>query len=187
MDHNERSAEENCESCVKELSRFIEMIPFENSEQFSQIQQSQQKTIDPKNKLKNQNFFPAFDSFSFNRQFNNISLATQPENQEISLNQNFKRNLTLKDLTKVILKKIDFCFKEVWFIKKIVCFKTLLEKNEDKLPLFYQQQETDELLEGNSSLQEFVVGCLLDPNFPNFVKQVESILTDILKSEENQT
>lgn len=66
--------------------------------------------------------------------------------------------------------------------------KVLLEKNEAKLPLFYQQQSENELLGGDKdtdALREFIVCCLLDPTFPGFVNKVERLFTDIVKNEIN--
>jgi hypothetical protein len=61
-----------------------------------------------------------------------------------------------------------------------------LEKNEEKLPLFYQQQSENELLGGtkeNDALKEFIVCCLLDPTFPGFVNKIERLFTEIVKNE----
>jgi hypothetical protein len=63
-----------------------------------------------------------------------------------------------------------------------------LEKNEAKLPLFYQQESENELLNGdkeNDALKEFIVCCLLDPTFPRFVTKVETLFTNIVKNEIN--
>ena len=63
----------------------------------------------------------------------------------------------------------------------------MLEKNEHKLPLFYQQQTENDLLdckeEDTNSMKEFIICCLLDPKFPGFVRKVERELTGIIANE----
>ena len=65
----------------------------------------------------------------------------------------------------------------------------MLKKNENKLPLFFQQQqlvnekETDS--ESEKMLQEFIKLTLLDPNFVNYVEKVEKIFTSCLEIEIN--
>jgi hypothetical protein len=64
--------------------------------------------------------------------------------------------------------------------------KVLLEKNEQKLPLFYQQQPIEDLfdeIKEKNTLEEFIISCLLDPSFPNFVSRVEKLITNIMESE----
>ena len=61
-----------------------------------------------------------------------------------------------------------------------------MDKNEHKLPLFYQQQSDDDLLDNSGTLKEFIVCCLLDPKFPGFVSRVEQHFTDILLNESDQ-
>ncbi|CAF0839819.1 unnamed protein product [Brachionus calyciflorus] len=63
--------------------------------------------------------------------------------------------------------------------------KTLMTKNEHKLPLIYQQESENELLNGEEDkvLQEFIICCLLDPKFPNFVKKVDNLFNTVLKDE----
>jgi hypothetical protein len=67
-----------------------------------------------------------------------------------------------------------------------------MKKNEHKLPLFYQQQESpqssDSMLPSSKeerSLREFVVCCLLDPAFPSFVKKIEKVFNQVLNDELN--
>ena len=53
-----------------------------------------------------------------------------------------------------------------------------MDKNEYRLPLFYQQVEekdTQNEIKENETLNEFVVCCLLDPKFPAFVNKMEKI------------
>jgi hypothetical protein len=59
----------------------------------------------------------------------------------------------------------------------------LLEKNESKLPLFYQNQKESELIKDEKALEEFIVSTLLDPQFPSFVNKVEKSLADLINSE----
>jgi hypothetical protein len=61
--------------------------------------------------------------------------------------------------------------------------KVLLEKNLNKLPLFYHKIEETEV--DCSSLEEFIVNCLLDSTFPRFVDKVEKTFCNLMKSELN--
>lgn len=63
--------------------------------------------------------------------------------------------------------------------------QTLIAKNEHKLPLLYQNRPENELLNDkeDSALEEFIICCLLDPNFPGFVNKVECVLKNILKDD----
>ncbi len=60
-----------------------------------------------------------------------------------------------------------------------------MDKNKQKLPIFYEQVEEAELIgrADKSALDEFVVCCLLDPKFPGFVKKIENVLNGVLKDE----
>ncbi len=57
-----------------------------------------------------------------------------------------------------------------------------MRKNLDKLPLFYHKIEENET---DSSLEEFIVCCLLDSTFPQFVEKVEKTFCNLMKSELN--
>lgn len=63
-----------------------------------------------------------------------------------------------------------------------------MDRNEHKLPLFYQQQSNADLTDEKeeSTLKEFIVCCLMDPKFPKFVRNVESVLTNIVNNELNE-
>ena len=116
LDHNGVTGQENCELCIKELRRFIDIVPFENSDQSIQLQEKQSNILKA-NALKNINSSSdliltqsaRFDSFSStSSRFANINLISQVENLENAKNDlNKKSNLkitSLKDLTKVIFK-----------------------------------------------------------------------------------
>jgi hypothetical protein len=57
-----------------------------------------------------------------------------------------------------------------------------LDKNEEKLPLFYQENDECDSLD-ETVLKEFVTNCLLDPKFPNFVKKIELLVAKIITDE----
>lgn len=46
----------------------------------------------------------------------------------------------------------------------------------------YQKESESEILNSDEDkvLQEFIICCLLDPKFPNFVKKVDNLLGNIL-------
>jgi hypothetical protein len=60
-----------------------------------------------------------------------------------------------------------------------------MDRNEHKLPLFYQQQSDDDEKE-EDTLKEFIVSCLMDPKFPKFVRNVEGVFTNIVNNELNE-
>ncbi len=151
-----KTAEENCLSCIIELKKFFDIKNYSDFD----------KNGNPKIDLNNSSI-DRFSQFSSNDQLNqsfsnnNPLPAKYPKTQSKSCMSAASKNQspTLQDLTKI-----------------------MLNKNEHKLPLFYQQ-ENDYCDENDSSLKEFIVSCLLDPKFSNFVKKVETCLVDVVNNE----
>lgn len=87
--------------------------------------------------------------------------------------------LELNQMTSVIF----FIVCKISFMLKLIFFKLLIEKNEKKLPLIYQNEPEKDILnsEEDKVLQEFMICCLIDPLFPSFVKKVDYTFAKILK------
>lgn len=54
------------------------------------------------------------------------------------------------------------------------------------MPLFYANQSTINTdPQEDKVLEEFIVNCLLDPSFPQFVLKVQKVLTKVVSEELN--
>jgi hypothetical protein len=54
------------------------------------------------------------------------------------------------------------------------------------MPLFYANQSTINTdPQEDKVLEEFIVNCLLDPSFPQFVLKVQKVLTKVVAEELN--
>ena len=63
----------------------------------------------------------------------------------------------------------------------------LITNNEHKLPLLYASQSAASVVDPKEEkvLEEFIISCLLDPTFPQFVQRVHSILKKVVADELN--
>ena len=63
----------------------------------------------------------------------------------------------------------------------------LITSNQYKLPMLYANQSAASVVDPKEEkvLEEFIVSCLLDPTFPQFVQKVQSILKKVVADELN--
>lgn len=145
-----KSGEENCSSCVKELSRFFPVQEFSASNQTtaSQSNFSQQST----------------SHYGFTQPSSQLQIT---QNRAISSSQAFIKPGSKSDKAPSSIELNDLT-------------RVLLEKNEHKLPLFYKSCDEAGNQEKDDAMKEFIVSCLLDPKFSAFVKKVETFVTDMI-------
>lgn len=64
-------------------------------------------------------------------------------------------------------------------------FKNLIDRNEIKIPLLNNSENTLVKYSNDKILEEFLVKCLTDPNLNRYVIKTEKILRIILSKESN--
>jgi hypothetical protein len=67
----------------------------------------------------------------------------------------------------------------------MIFFKNLIDRNEIKIPLLENSENTLVKYSNDKILEEFLVKCLTDPNLNRYVIKTEKVLRNLLTKETN--